>query len=230
MADGATAPNARLKVAPVRGIGATTTADETELARPTISPEENFPLCHGDDGATVTLTDLPVLSWRPDPDIGAVSIVTGTLPATWAHCGSSPRTSSAPAHKINVYVPDTWRGSFAAFLDHLSAGGRRSTVPAWSTGGRGFAQNLPDPGRFSTRIRVLPVHNRGFGTFACPRGVRRSLDCPLFQRHAPLQFFGCGLTPLTRNALLETLESAPVNRLVLPWRDLVDRLHDEGDQ
>jgi hypothetical protein len=53
-----------------------------------------------------------------------VPITVDSLPPVWAHCQIIPHSQPAEligSPRVDVYVPDQWRGSFNAFLDWLES-------------------------------------------------------------------------------------------------------------
>jgi hypothetical protein len=76
------------------------------------------------DGARVTIADQPVLCWlTPLPPGAPVPVTVDSLPLVWAHVVITPHSGAAEligSPRVDVYVPDTWRGTFIEFLDWLT--------------------------------------------------------------------------------------------------------------
>jgi hypothetical protein len=76
------------------------------------------------DGVRVTISDQPVLGWVVPLSPGApVPVTVDRLPPTWAHVVITPHSGAAEligSPRVDVYVPDPWRGTFIEFLDWLT--------------------------------------------------------------------------------------------------------------
>jgi hypothetical protein len=74
-----------------------------------------------DTDPSVSVIDTPLLAWLVAPGTASVPVTLDRVSAQWAHCTIHPPSSPAELIggsnvKIDVYVPDTWRGSFSEFL------------------------------------------------------------------------------------------------------------------